>query len=324
MKKKIIIGIIILLVVILAGIYFIKFNQNKVLAAENGTTTSSKIKSTKMTITKVLSNSGQVESALSEKLYLHATYYFEEIYVTENSAVKEGENILKYTNGKYLTAPYDCVISSISLPAKDEMCTNNHYIEIQTTETLQMSLSLDETELENISIGQEANIKVSVNTDKTYSGWVTNINQIATYSSNGSTFDVTVTFANDDTIKLGMSASCDIILDKAEDVIAVPIEAVQTKNKSKYVVIVNSDGTTENRTVETGISNDAYIEVKSGLQENETVEVVKETSTTSPGMQFRNFQGGKQNSGSQKESWQQSGGGPQMTGQGSMGQMQSK
>lgn len=324
MKKKIIIGIVILLVVILIGIYFIKNNQNKVLATENKETTISEVKATKMTITKTLSNSGQVESALTEKLYLHATYYFEEIYVTENSAVKEGENILKYTNGTYLTAPYDCVISSISVPAEDEMCTNNQYIEVQTTETLQLNLSLDETEIGNISIGQEANIKVNVNLDKTYSGWVTNINEIATYSSNGSTFDVTVTFANDNTIKLGMSASCDIILDKAEDVIAVPIEAIQTQNKSKYVVLVNSNGTTENRTVETGISNEAYIEVKSGLQENEAIQLVKETSKTSKGMQFRNFQGGKQNNGSQKGSGQQSNGGQQMSGQGSMTQMQPK
>ena len=86
---------------------------------------------------------------------------------------------------------------------------------------------------------------------------------------------------------------------KAENIVAVPIEAVQTANNQSYVVVVNSDGTTENVNVETGISNEAYTEIKSGLTGNETVQM-KETEETSSGFGGRmNFERGR-NGGSRE------------------------
>ena len=124
------------------------------------------------------------------------------------------------------------------------------------------------------------------------------INQIWNYASNGSSFSAVVKFANDGDVKIGMSASCSITLEKAENVIAVPIEAVQTKNNEKYVVIKNNDGSTSNVTITTGMSNDAYVEVKSGLSGNETIQMTVETTSSSSnkrsmgGMQMMEQQGG--------------------------------
>ena len=42
-----------------------------------------------------MQTTSEIKSALNENLSLHATYYFKEIYVTENQLVKEGENILQ-------------------------------------------------------------------------------------------------------------------------------------------------------------------------------------------------------------------------------------
>lgn len=311
MKKKIILVIGLLFIIIIMTIYMF---QNNSKAIDDNTSTISQAEATRQTILNTLSSSGQVNSALTEKVALHATYYFDEIYVEENSAVKEGENILLYTNGTYLKAPYDCVINSINIPNEDEMCTNEHYIEIKTTETLQMSLSLDETELDSIEIGQEAEITLNVNSEKTYKGWVTSVDEVATYSSNGSTFNVYVTFANDESIKLGMSATCNIILDKADNVITVPIEAVQTQNGQKYVIVINEDGTMENKTIETGISNDAYIEIKSGVEEGENVQIIKQDNASSTFMKG-NMQmpsGGQIMNGQKGAGMMQSGSKPQM------------
>ena len=74
-------------------------------------------------------------SALSENLELHTTY-LSEVYVEEKQFVKEGENILKYTNGEYLTAPYDCYILELNLPEIEGQCLNNHYIQIESKNML--------------------------------------------------------------------------------------------------------------------------------------------------------------------------------------------
>ena len=87
-----------------------------------------------------------------------------------------------------------------------------------------------------------------------------------------------------------MSAVCSITIEKAENCIAVPIEAVQTKDNQKYVVVVKENGETENVDIETGISNDSYVQVKSGLSGGEKVQVI-ETVTTNSSKKKSNSQG---------------------------------
>ena len=133
-----------------------------------------------------------------------------------------------------------------------------------------MTVKVDEEDLSKISVGQEANITIEA-LEKTVTGYVTNVGNTATYSSSGSKFSVTVEFENDGTILLGMSAKCEVILEKAENVIAIPEEAVQENGDQSYVIVKDSNGNTSNVQIETGIENDAYIEVKSGLNEGDTV-----------------------------------------------------
>lgn len=268
----------------------------------SSSTTTEEVSASIQTITNTLSSSGEVSSNLSEKLQLHSTYYFEEVYYSEGDYVSEGENIVKYSNGTYLTAPYNLVIKSLSVPSQGEECTSKNYVEAESTDTLTISASVDEDDLSTVSIGQQAKITISALDNKEYTGYVTKISQTGKYSSNGSTYSVTITFSNDGDIKIGMSASCEIILEEAQDVVTVPVEAVQTSSSdsTKYVVVVKDDGTTENVTVSTGISNNAYIEIKSGLTGTETVQITETTKSTrgNGSMGSGNMPGGSQQSSS--------------------------
>ena len=154
----------------------------------------------------ILSTTSEVKSGLTENIELHATYYLEESYVKTNQKVKSGENILKYTNGKYLTAPYDCVITNINIPNEEGQCTNEHYIEISSINSLQVQFRIDETKVDSIKLGQEATIEIGAYEDKTLKGYVTKISSTA---SNGR-FTVTVEFENDGEILLGMTANVTI------------------------------------------------------------------------------------------------------------------
>ena len=275
-KKKSHAGLILLILLIIIGviIYYCFFNKSEEVNSE---TTITEAIVEQMTILNTMSNSSSVESALTENIELHATYYYKEIYFEENEYIAEGENILKYTNGTYLKAPYNCVITEISIPEEQKQCTNSHYITVQSTDILTMSLTVDEDELDTVYIGQEAQITVDVIEDKTYKGYVTNVSNIATYSSSGSKFDVIVEFENDGQISIGMSATCNVILEKSENTIAVPAEAIYSESRQKYVIVKNNDGTTENVYIETGISNDAYTEITSNnLMPGQTI-LIKET-----------------------------------------------
>lgn len=191
--------LITLIIIIVAVIIICNKNDNQ---AESGTQDVSETEVIKTDIINTLSSSSYIVSGLEEKKELHATYYFEEIYFEQNQEISSGENILKYTNGEYLVAPYDCVITSLSLPNSGEVCTKNHYITIQSTDSLEMTLQIEEDELDTIYIGQEARIEVTALQNKTLTGYVTDISNIASYSSSGSTFQVTVGFYNDGEILL--------------------------------------------------------------------------------------------------------------------------
>ena len=153
--------------------------------------------------------------------------------------------------------------------------TSKHSITVTGTDTLKTTLTVDEDDLDTVYVGQEAQITISALDGKVYTGYVTNVSTTATYSSNGSKFTVTVEFENDGEILIGMTGKTEVILEKAENVVVVPVEAVETKNKISYVTVVNKNGTTNEVQVETGISNDAYIEIKSGLSVGDVVQITE-------------------------------------------------
>lgn len=305
MKKKKnseVIAIIVLIIILAILIYlYVKPTTTVQNSVGNASATDSDITEVQVstrTIENNLSSSGQVSSALDEKIYLYASYYFKELLVDTNVYIAEGTNLVEYKNGKFLTAPYDCVLISSNVPEEDVICTTNHYLQIQSIDTLKMSLSVSETEISKVSIGDEVQITFTSNND-VITGYITQISEVGSYSSSGSYFDATVTFENNGNLKIGMSATCEIILEKVENTIAVPINAIQSSDEYKYVIVVNSDGSTSNVNVETGISDDSYIEISSGLSGGETIQMQNTSGTNSNNsmMQFMeqrsSFNGGE-------------------------------
>lgn len=275
MKKKIIILIIILLVVAGGIVYYITSKESTTTEE----TTYKDVSVSKMDLENTLTSSGEVTSETIE-IELNTYRYFKTLYFEEGEYISKGTKILKYTNGTYYKAPYDLVLVGYSLPDEKKRITSKHYLQVKKVNDLEMSLSIDESEIDKVSVGQKVNITMNAFEDKIYEGEITFINQIGTYSSSGTKYSATLEFENDGDIKIGMGGNISIVLESSKDAIVVPIEAIQTKDNKKYVVVVKSDNTTEEVDVETGISNAAYVEIKSGLKEDETVRMI-ETTTTS-------------------------------------------
>ena len=133
------------------------------------------------TIENTLTSAGEIVASDTEKLELSTSKYFKTMCIEENDIVKKGENILKYSNGTYLTADYDCLIISYSVPETGNKCTSSNYVEVQNIETLKLNISVDETEINKIEKGQEVEIKLSALDNKTYTGKITSVNQAGTY-----------------------------------------------------------------------------------------------------------------------------------------------
>lgn len=209
--KKII--IILLLIFILVGIiiaYVIKNSdstsseniESMVESQSINFTNNSEQKEEKKT---TLKSNSEIKSALVEQIEPHASYYLEEIYVEENQYVEKGANILKYTNGTYLTAPYDCVVIKLNLPEVEGKFLNSHYVEVSSNNALSVTINVNEENINKIKVGLNSKIKITT-LEKEYTGYVT---KVASTASNGR-FQVTIEFENDGNIKLGMTASVEL------------------------------------------------------------------------------------------------------------------
>ena len=218
--KKIIIALSIIILIVIIVVCFIVFSKKdnsedfaiqrpnmENMEWQDKAKTGELENRTRKNQTTTLSENSEITSATSEKVELHATYYLSEVYVEAKQYVEKGTNILKYTNGTYLTAPYDCYIVELNLPEIEGKCLNSHYVQIESKNMLSVSMKVDETQINNIDIGKEATIEVTA-IDKKYTGYITHIGSIAT---NGK-FDVTIEFENDGNVMIGMTAGVEITI----------------------------------------------------------------------------------------------------------------
>lgn len=165
---------------------------------------------------------------------------------------------------------------------------------IDNVTSLKATADIDEAQIPNIELGQKVQIKTDATGDDVLEGTVTFVSPTATKNSSKATdsesttasvsksratyrVDVTLDGTNE-RLRLGMTAKMTFIIANAKNVLAVPSADIQTDfDGSKYVVVQKADGTTENVTITTGISDDFYTEIKDGKLK-EGAEIVENSS----------------------------------------------
>ncbi len=72
-------------------------------------------------------------------------------------------------------------------------------------------------------------------------------------------------------LRIGMTTENTITVNEVQNVITVPLIAVQTRRRHSYVQILTASNTPEEREVQTGLSDGVRVEIRSGIQEGEKV-----------------------------------------------------
>ena len=150
----------------------------------------------------------------------------------------------------------------------------------------QIKAKVDETDIGNIRIGQEATFTVDAFTDKKFTARVSKISQTdvtnswdtsssaSSASSSTSVIYYYVTLDVDDPENLLLPAmTARVVINTADrnDALVVPLSTLKTDAAGSYVLVLQEDGSQETRYVETGIYSDEYVEILGGLSEGERV-----------------------------------------------------
>ncbi|MGN8773096.1 HlyD family efflux transporter periplasmic adaptor subunit [Candidatus Weimeria sp. HCP3S3_B5] len=143
---------------------------------------------------------------------------------------------------------------------------------IATGDMMDISLSVDELDILNIKKGQDVSVALDAIDGETFTGEITKVSKKGTNSGGSTKYTVTCQIEKTDDMLVGMNATAVITIDSAEDVLTIPLSAVQEEGGSSYVYTTNDNGSLGGKTkITTGLSNDSTVEITDGLSEGDTV-----------------------------------------------------
>jgi HlyD family secretion protein len=138
---------------------------------------------------------------------------------------------------------------------------------------MELVVEVDEIDIPGVNLGQEAIIELDALPNAKLAGNVTTIYPLPIEVGGVVVYKVKIIFEVPENlgIKVGMSASADIVLAKRSNVLLVPDRAIDKDKEGKTIVRVVVNKQMEERPVVTGISDGFNTEVISGLGEGEMV-----------------------------------------------------
>jgi HlyD family secretion protein len=148
-------------------------------------------------------------------------------------------------------------------------------IDLLDPASIYISAPIDEVDAERIQVGQTARVTVDSRPDTSLMGSVVRVAPyVLDVLEQNRTVEVEVELADPAAmtgVLPGTSADVELILDQREDVLRIPASAVAEGGE----VLVLTGGLLEQRSIEVGLRNWRFAEVRSGLEVGERVVVVR-------------------------------------------------
>jgi len=218
--------------------------------------------------------------------------------VQAKAVLEESEKNLAKTQ---VFSPLDGVVTSLDIKVGETAISSttnvpgSSLMTIGDPGTIEAQVNVDEADIANIKVGEMANIVAIGYPDQPMKGLVKEIAITAKPPTSTSTllvFLVKIQITDVNGVKLhpGMSARAEIFTSNSTNVLAVPIQAIveeedRSINSKKHIVYKYDNGIARKISIDTGIADDSYQQVKSGLAAGDRI-------VTGPNRILRNLQDG--------------------------------
>jgi len=252
---------------------------------------------------KNLSSDSELEAAQSNYLTTKASYDAAAANVLQSKAqLREVQETLNKTT---IYSPIDGIVTQLNVELAERVLGSGfsqgtNLMTVADLSNMEAVVDVDENDVVLVSVGDTANITVDAFGDQEFHGIVTQIGNSAQQTGLGTqeqvvNFEVKIKLIDvDPKLRPGMSCNSDIETETVKDVISVPIQSVTArteipnndstkteneennnkpfkKDEPKEVVFIYDGGKVKMVQVKTGISDDNYLEIKSGLNGGEEV-----------------------------------------------------
>ena len=250
---------------------------------------------------KRLSSDAEIEA--SRSLYLTSVASFESAQAVVQQAQASLREANEQLNKTVITSPINGTITKLNIEVGERVLGSGFtqgtdIMTVADLSQMEAIVDVDENDVTIISVGDTTRIKVDAFRDRVFNGIVTQIGNSAKSAGFGTqeqvtNFEVRVRLLDADiNLRPGMSCNGTIETETKKDVVAVPIQSVTARTdveapkteeeqlitsakkrerRIQEIVFIIVDGKAKAANIETGISDDTYVEVISGLSGGEEV-----------------------------------------------------
>ena len=185
------------------------------------------------------------------------------------ASAKDTQSILE------LEAPMDGTVMAISADVGASL-SESSVITLADLKIPMLEVYLDETDLDKVALGNEAEVIFDAYPDLTFTGKVITVSPGLETVDNLQAVKAIVqldTEKIDPNVNLptGLNASVDIIAGRAQGAVLVPVDALREIDTNEYVVFVVENGGLVLREVKVGLIDVLYAEILEGVEAGETV-----------------------------------------------------
>jgi len=178
---------------------------------------------------------------------------------------------LEKLEAQTIQAPFSGKIIKIYVEEGDNIEKTDDIIYLIDDTAYEFEVSVSEVDCMEVKVGQEVEVELDILDEKVFTGKVVEVAEYAIAES--SIVTVLVTIRMDEVsnfFKPGFSASAEIIVGSAENVLLVPVTSLATMGRDSVVLKVEGDKAVPTP-VKTGISDSYYLEVTEGLKEGDKI-----------------------------------------------------
>ena len=263
---------------------------------------------TKELHSKALASDSELEAVQSNYLSAKASYDAAAANVLQSKA--QLREVLETLYKTTIYSPIDGIVIQLNVELAERVLGSGfsqgtNIMTVADLSNMEAVVNVDENDVVLVSVGDTTNITVDAFGDKVFHGIVTEIGNSAISAGFGTqeqvvNFSVKIKLLDLDTdLRPGMSCNADIETETVSDVLSVPIQSVTArtnipvendslksneadngegndkgmigKKKPKEVVFLVNNGKAKMIVVESGISDDNYLEIKKGVEVDDEV-----------------------------------------------------
>ncbi len=188
-----------------------------------------------------------------------------------------------------IVAPFDGTVVAVGVDVGDLVSAGTNIITLADLSAMEVLASVDETDISQVKVGQTAQITFDALTGQTFKGKVLEVPLQGTLSQSVVTYPVRLSLEGAENVSLrsGMTANVTIVTGQKQNVLLVPLLAIQQGDTGDVVLVQDpATGTATTAPVQVGLNDGTYVEIVRGLNEGDVVVFEYESTSEQEGVFF--------------------------------------